>query len=98
MGFNVTPESLRSVASAIDTMKSETQTALDNCLNGSVNPLMDGDFRTPGASEACRSQYTNFNTGTKQALDAADSFSQWLRQYAQQLEDMDQQMQAAISG
>ena len=98
MGFTVTPESLRSVATAIDNMKSETTTALTNCLNGSVNPLMDGDFRTPGASEACRSQYNNFTTQTNQALEAADGFSQWLRQYADQLEQLDQQMQSSISG
>jgi uncharacterized protein YukE len=98
MGFNVTPEALRDVATAIDNMRDQVQQTMNQTLNGSVNPLIDGEFRTPGASEACRSQYQTFTTQTNEAVGAAENFSAWLRGYADQLEQLDQQMQSSISG
>ena len=95
--INMTYQELESQASQFDSRRQEMEGILTQLMN-QVNSLTGSGFVTDQASGAFNESYSQFTTGTKAAVDGLIGMSQFLRNAAQMMSDLDAQLAAGIRG
>jgi WXG100 family type VII secretion target len=90
-------EAVRSTATAL----SRAQTDLENqltTLKGMIDNLVTSGFITDQASGRFHTSYTNWDTGTRQAITGLDGMSRFLTGVVTQHEQLDSSLGSAAGG
>ncbi|MFP3714527.1 WXG100 family type VII secretion target [Puerhibacterium puerhi] len=95
--MNVTYEELNSTADQLTQGQAQLEDTL-NMLQTQVNNLVASGFQTDAASGAFQQSYDDFTNGAKQTIAGLEGMSQFLKQAATTLQDVDSQLAQGIRG
>jgi len=95
--INVTYGEMTDAANRLTTGKDDIVAKL-NELQSLVNGLVQGGFVTDSASGAFHTSYEQFTKGTTDAVNGLDGMSQFLKQAADALQNVDAELAKGIGG
>ncbi|QYH35709.1 WXG100 family type VII secretion target [Salinibacterium sp. M195] len=95
--LNVTYDDLRNASQRLRTGQEELNSKLTE-LSGIVSDLTSNGFQAEASSAAYRDSFEKFTSGTRSAIDGLEGLSQFLVSAADQLQQTDEGLAAAIRG
>lgn len=95
--LNVTYDDLRNAAQRLRAGQDDLTAKLTE-LSGLVQDLTSNGFQAEASSAAYRESFEKFTTGTRSAVEGLEGLSQFLVSAADQLQQTDEGLAAAIRG
>jgi uncharacterized protein YukE len=81
-------DEIRATADLIDKTVAQL-TEAQHTANTKSQDLVTGAWKTPGASTTFHNKWSEWNAGMNKMLNVGPEFSQWLRNYAADAENLD---------
>lgn len=95
--LNVSYDEIDAVAADLQTGQGEANDLLD-ALKGKVDALVASGFQTDQASGQFEASYEEFTSGVKQVLEGLEGMSGYLKNVAETLAEVDEQLAAGLRG